>query len=103
MRQPNYGSQGRNFNQVTIELVWGKGQPVPGLDPSIIRKDSCGAWIKRADYGNTDSQYGWEIDHNYPVSKGGSDTLGNLQPLQWQNNRHKGDSYPYWNCAIIAL
>ncbi|QIR36800.1 HNH endonuclease [Tolypothrix sp. PCC 7910] len=102
MRQPNSTSDGRNFDQVTIELIWRKAQPVLGSNPNELRKDLCGAWIKRADYGNTHSQWGWEIDHNYPVSKGGSDDLGNLQPLQWQNNRHKGNSYPYWQCEIVA-
>ncbi|MDZ8089960.1 MAG: HNH endonuclease domain-containing protein [Nostoc sp. DedQUE12b] len=102
MRQPNSNSHGRNFDQVTIELVWRKGQPILGYNPNEIRKDSCEAWIKRADYGNTNSQWGWEIDHDYPVSKGGSDDLRNLQPLQWENNRHKSDSYPYWQCAVRA-
>ncbi len=100
MRQPNSNSYGRNFDQATIELVWRKGQPIPDYNPNEIRKDLCGAWIKRDNYGNTNSQWGWEIDHNHPVSKSGSDDLGNLQPLQWQNNRHKGDSYPYCDCAI---
>jgi 5-methylcytosine-specific restriction endonuclease McrA len=58
--------------------------------------------MQRADYGNINSQYGWEIDHIVPVAKGGSDELYNLQPLQWQNNRHKGDDHPQWSCAIKA-
>lgn len=89
-----------NFNQNIIDLVWHKGKIVAGYDPNVWRKDACGAWMKRSDYGNTDSQYGWEIDHIKPVSKGGSDNLDNLQPLQWQNNRHKGDNYPNWSCLI---
>ena len=67
-----------------------------------MRKDACGAWMRRDHHGRTDSEYGWEVDHVRPVAEGGSDHLANLQPLQWQNNRHKGDSYPNWTCAVRA-
>jgi 5-methylcytosine-specific restriction endonuclease McrA len=53
--------------------------------------------MQRSKYGQT-TQFGWEIDHTRPVSKGGTDDLANLQPLQWENNRHKGDDYPDGSC-----
>ncbi|MCB9358266.1 MAG: HNH endonuclease [Calditrichaeota bacterium] len=59
--------------------------------------DSCGAKIRRECYGMT-NEYGWEIDHILPVAEGGTDVLSNLQPLHWENNRHKGDCYPRWPC-----
>ena len=90
-------SDGSPFSETTIEAVWQKGTPEPGL--SSFRKDKCGASMQRSKYGETE-KYGWEIDHIKPVSKSGDDSLSNLQPLQWENNRHKGDDWPDWSCAV---
>lgn len=88
------------FDEATVSAVWEKGRTVTGYDAGIWRQDTCGAWMKRSDHGNTQSEYGWEIDHITPVAAGGGDELSNLQPLHWQNNRGKGDDYPTWKCTI---
>lgn len=93
---------GRSFDELIVNAVWQKGQVVSGNDPNVFRKDAFGTWMRRSDYGNTDSQYGWEIDHIEPVSVGGTDHLNNLQPLQWQNNRTKGDVWPNWRRAVVG-
>jgi len=99
-RRSNTRRNGSSFDEGTVELVWQKGTKVADYDPAIYRQDCCGAWMQRSEYGNTDAQYGWEIDHIKPISAGGGDTLNNLQPLRWENNRHKADSYPNWSCAV---
>lgn len=75
-----------SFSERTIQHVWEKATGVQGYDPHVWRKDQWGAWIRRSDYGNRNSQYGWEIDHITPQSEGGGDELSNLRPLQWENN-----------------
>ncbi len=89
-------------NENTKLAVWKKGNIIPDKDgkhwsPSEWRLDFCGKPIKYTEHGNTDSDVGWEIDHKTPRSKGGQTIIDNLQPLQWENNRRKGDTYP-WSC-----
>ena len=88
-----------SFSDEKIEAVWNKAKKIPNNDK--WRKDACGAWIHRDSYGKT-SKGGWEIDHIFPESKGGSHDLANLQPLHWENNRSKGDDYPNYNCAVTS-
>lgn len=92
MRQPGTNIYGRNFAQTLRDQVWNRrfGLNTEGFD-------ACRNLIKRFEYGNTKSPYGWEIDHIRPVSMGGRDNIENLRPLQWRTNRTKGDNFP-WHC-----
>src|ERR1044072_2114457 len=94
----NRQSDGNLFPADVIQKVWEKAQTVEGQDPSRVRKDWCGPVIRRDMFGHTSAtlSYGWEIDHIKPVALGGPDDILNLQPLQWENNRHKGNAYPQW-------
>ena len=81
-----------SFNQKMIDDVWEKGSIATTKDKeNEWRKDQCGAWIKYQNYGDRDSDYGWEIDHITPESQGGKDILSNLRPLHWRNNAGKSD------------
>ena len=90
------------FSDDEIQKVWNKATKVEGEDSAVYRKDYVGAWIKRDEYGNTESSLGWEIDHRNPVANGGTDDLWNLDPLQWNNNRTKSDDYPEWKTSKKA-
>ena len=50
------------FTEEQRIAVWQKAQIVEGLDPSMYRKDACGAWMVWDKYGVQDNMYGWEID-----------------------------------------
>lgn len=75
--------------------VWQKAHYVYGYNPDLLRIDDYGNPIAFHDYGKN-SLYSWEIDHIYPKSRGGSDCISNLRPLQVLANRMKGDRLPVY-------
>ena len=98
------------FTEEQIQAVWNRAQSIDGYDKSRFRKDACGAWILRDKYGDTDSLYGWVIDHIVPqsllIKKGFSkekiDLQENLRALQHENNASKSDDYPSYTAVVTS-
>jgi len=98
------------WSEEQIQDAWNRATVVDGYDKSRFRKDACGAWIIRDMYGDTDSLYGWQIDHIAPQSllerKGVNqemiDNPLNLRALQHENNRSKNDDYPSYTAVVTS-
>lgn len=90
------------YTKVEIDRIWQSAGIVEGMDPRMVRKDPCGAWIVRDKYGMPDNEYGWEVDHIYPRVLGGDDNPLNLRPMHCANARSKGDSYPSYIIAVTS-
>jgi hypothetical protein len=96
-RESNTDVKGNAFSSSIVNDVWEKGKKIDNVSPDFARRDFCGAFMYKNEYGKH-TPNGWEIDHVKPVSKGGTDDINNLHPLHWINNQHKGDNHPNWDC-----
>ncbi len=85
------------FDEKTIEQVWGNGRGVSDRPAAEWRKDECGAWLQRAQYGNALSEYGWKIEK---ISPGGPDTIDNLRPFHIRNTYDVANGKPH--CEVTA-
>ena len=63
------------FDEDTIQRVWEHARATNDQDPTQWRKDECGAWIKRADFGERDSEFGWKIEDTVPGTPADPDHL----------------------------
>ena len=77
-----------------LKEIFAKGKIIPNKDKDLYRMDAEGNEIYFHSYGK-ETEKGWEVDHEFPKAKGGSNRLSNLQPLQSSENAKKGDKYPY--------
>lgn len=93
-------ASGKPFGGLEKAAVWLNAAIIPGKDIALWRQDRCGAAMFWHDYGDTKSVFGWEVDHITPIALGGTDAINNLQALQWQNNRRKGDDVGGNYCEV---
>lgn len=91
-----------NYSESDKRAVWNKAKTIQNMDSTMWRKDPIDALIRWDNFGDTSSDFGWEIDHKKPLAKGGSNNLANLEALQWKNNLIKGDDYPICQAIITS-
>ncbi len=90
-----------NYSEAKLNQIWEKATIVNEVEKNVWRKDYAGAWINKDQYGK-ETDFGWEVDHAKPESKGGSDDINNLVPLHWRNNRTKSDDYPEFKTSVTS-
>ncbi len=105
-----------NFTPEQIDRIWQKAaaettKPDPRDDGAAEwRLDPCGAWIRRRDFNDSESEYGWGIDRVCPASRlraaglpeGAAEAAINLRPMHVANLCAKGESYPEYFSACSA-
>jgi hypothetical protein len=85
------------FDNETVQGVWEKGRATNDNDSTEWRKDECGAWINRDQYGNHASEFGWKIEN---VAPGKSPAIENLRPYQLGNSFDKATGQAH--CKVTA-
>lgn len=99
-----------DFSEKELDSIFKKAREIKGLDSNEWRLDASGAIIRRSSYGSDDDFFGWEVDHIVPSSKLENANVPeelidhdyNLRPLNWNNNRSKGDDYPDYTTSIVS-
>jgi len=84
-----------SFTDDIKDAVWKKCITTLMPNNYKLKVDIAGRVMDYEKFGDRNADQGWEIDHIKPKSKGGSDELYNLQPLNWKSNVMKADTYPW--------
>lgn len=80
------------YSKEKLDKIFYKGKPIKGKNPETHRSDIYGNIMFKNSYGKNSSM-AWDVDHSKPVSKGGTNHLNNLQPLNPTANKKKSNKY----------
>lgn len=78
-----------DLNHETAMRLWGKY-----FGKATTAKDFAGRKIVKGAYNDRNSDYGWNVDHILPQSKGGTTADHNLVCCHIKTNDEKADSFP---------
>ncbi|QOI98534.1 MAG: hypothetical protein HRU69_14020 [Flammeovirgaceae bacterium] len=87
-----------DFSDKQIQDVWNKGTTVENYDSVKYRKDVCGALDATRQVRERGN---FRLGNRPCLSrvKRGDETLINLRPMHWENNRSKADDFPSYTAV----
>ena len=87
-----------DLNRETAMRLWNKSF---GKDTKAV--DFAGRTIAKGAYNDRNSEFGWNVDHILPQSKGGATADYNLICCHIKTNDEKADTFPCFNANEIAF
>ena len=87
-----------DLNRETAMRLWNKSF---GKDTKAV--DFAGRTIAKGAYNDRNSEFGWNVDHILPQSKGGATADYNLICCHIKTNDEKADKFPCFNANEIAF
>ena len=87
-----------DLNRETAMRLWNKSF---GKDTKAV--DFAGRTIAKGAYNDRNSEFGWNVDHILPQSKGGATADYNLICCHIKTNDEKADTFPCFNANGIAF
>ena len=85
-------NQVMELNHETAMRLW-----IKNFGRTTKAMDFAGREIYKGAYNDRNSEYGWNVDHIYPESKGGKTADHNLICCSIKTNDEKADSFPTFN------
>ena len=86
-----------DLNRETAMRLWNKSF---GKESKV--KDFAGRIMAKGAYNDRNSEFGWNVDHILPQSKGGATADHNLVCCHIKTNDEKADSFPCFNANGIS-
>ena len=87
-----------DLNRETAMRLWNKSF---GKDTKAV--DFAGRMIAKGAYNDRNSEFGWNVDHILPQSKGGATADYNLICCHIKTNDEKADTFPCFSANGIAF
>lgn len=94
--------QGLDKRERRSLAAWNNAAAIAEYNPAEWRRGVDGSAMRRQDYGDRASQYGWEIGRVVPITHDGRDALDNLRAPHRRNNARRGGHLAVYS-SIVGL